>query len=74
MKNNNYINATDLGKIASLNSVLETFESKSSNVVYEEEFKEVKRIIKYWETRAHKLINKDNTEAFFFKSQVETQK
>lgn len=67
MKESDYINATDLGKITALRSVLEALRPvENSNVVYENEFKEVLRIIAHWQNRAFKLITKDKTEKWFF--------
>ncbi len=71
MKEDDYINATDLGKIQSLRSVLETLQPvEISNVVYENEYREVRRIISHWQTRAHKLLTKDKTEKVFFNNAI----
>lgn len=70
MKENDYINATDLGKITSLRATLKELSPKFSNVVYQEEFEQVEQILKYWQERAYKLINKDKTEKWFFKSLI----
>ena len=74
MKENDYINATDLGKLTALQSLLQTFEpSDVSNSIYREELKAVWRIVFYWKARAQKLLNKDRSEKWFFKAQVDKE-
>lgn len=69
MRENDYINATDLGKILALDAQLKLLEGDVTNTIYPEELKEVRRIISHWKNRCFKLINKYKSEKFFFKNQ-----